>query len=261
MSISAENLPCLSLQDWLTTPQGRYVLRWEQERIKQAVDDVFGFNALQLGMPQCDFLQGNRIAVQARIGDALPVEVLCDLRQLPFAANSIDLIVLPHVLEFHADPHQILREVERVLIAEGQLVIVGFNPLSLWGACRRLRSAGGQGHVFPWNGRYLSVLRLRDWLALLGFEVNRGNFGCYAPPFSQEKWLQRSAFLELAGDRWWGFAGGVYMIRAVKRVLGMRLLQPKWRDRLVARQVLSPITRGVLNPPTSQRNRKPPHEQ
>jgi SAM-dependent methyltransferase len=239
-----------TLQDWLDTPQGRYVLRWEEERIEQAVTDVFGFHALQLGMPQCDFLHGNRIPLRARIGDAAPVEVYCDLRQLPFAANSIDLIVLPHVLEFHEDPHQILREVERVLIAEGQVVIVGFNPLSLWGACRRLRR--GQG--FPWDGRYLSVLRLKDWLALLGFEVNRGNFGCYAPPFKQQKWLQRSAFLELAGDRWWGFAGGVYMIRAVKRVVGMRLLQPSWRDRLAASKALAPITGGAMTPPPTQKN-------
>lgn len=246
MSISAP--PALSLQDWLNTPQGRYVRRWEEERIEQAVTDVFGFNALQFGMPTCDLLAGNRIPLRARIGESAPVEVLCDLRQLPFAANSIDLIVLPHVLEFHDDPHQILREVERVLIAEGQVVIVGFNPLSLWGAYRRLFASND----FPWNGRYLSVLRLRDWLSLLSFEVNRGNFGCYAPPFKQQKWLQRSAFLELAGDRWWGFAGGVYMIRAIKRVASMRLLQPSWRERLASRKALAPITRGAAMPPTSQ---------
>ncbi len=248
MSISAP--AALSLQNWLNTPQGRYVLAWEQERIDQAVADVFGFNALQFGMPNCDFLAGNRIPLRARIGTAAPVEVLCDLRQLPFAANSIDLIVLPHVLEFHDDPHQILREVERVLIAEGQVVIVGFNPLSLWGAYRRLFANAD----FPWNGHYLSVLRLRDWLALLSFEVNRGNFGCYAPPFRQQKWLQRFRFLELAGDRWWGFAGGVYMIRAVKRVASMRLLQPSWRERLASRKALAPITRGSALPPASQKS-------
>jgi ubiquinone/menaquinone biosynthesis C-methylase UbiE len=59
---------------------------------------------------------------------------VCDLRELPFAANSIDLAVMPHVLESHDNPHQILREVERILIPDGQLVITGFNPLSLWGA-------------------------------------------------------------------------------------------------------------------------------
>ena len=81
-----------------------------------------------------------------------------DLRQLPFASASLDLVVLPHVLEFLPDPHQMLREVERVLIPEGQVVIAGFNPLSLWGL-RRYRPAQREG-LFPWNGNYLSVLRL-----------------------------------------------------------------------------------------------------
>ncbi len=213
------------IDEWLESPQGRYVLDWERSRIDAMVSDLFGYNALQLGLPQHDLLAHNRIPLRQTAGESPGVNVLCDLRALPFSANSIDLVVMPHVLEFHEDPHQILREVERILIPDGQLIITGFNPLSLWGARRRLGRHRGE---FPFNGDYLSVLRLKDWLKLLSFDVDRGAFGCYAPPCRQEAWLKRLSFLEAPGDRWWSFAGGVYLLRAVKRVCGMRLILPAW---------------------------------
>jgi SAM-dependent methyltransferase len=236
------SIPCSlsGLDAWLQTPQGRYIMAWERTRVDALLADVFGYNALQLGLPQVDLLSRNRIPLRLMAGESGSVDVLCDLRQLPFSAQSIDLVVLPHALEFHADPHQILREVERVLIPEGQLVIVGFNPLSLWGLQRRL--AHGR-HCFPWNGDYISVLRLKDWLQLLGFEVDRGNFGCYLPPFDQERWLKSAHFMEAAGDRWWSFAGAVYLLRAVKRVHGMRLILPAWKQAQLPRKALAGVTR------------------
>lgn len=226
-------------KEWLATPQGRYVTAWEQDKVDSVVADVFGFNALQLGLPQCDLLRANRIPLRQKAGEAGAVDVLCDLTALPFASHSIDLAILPHVLEFHADPHQILREVERLLIPEGQVIILGFNPLSLWGAHRRLAA---DRTAYPWSGTYLSVSRLKDWLRLLGFEVDRGAFGCYRPPYNQEKWLQRWRFMELAGDRWWGFYGGVYLLRAIKRVRGMRLVGPAWQTPPLTTRVLRPVT-------------------
>jgi SAM-dependent methyltransferase len=229
---------------WLQTPQGRYVMAWEQDRIDAMVADVFGYNALQLGLPEISLLGQNRIPLRQIAGEGGNVDVLCDLRQLPFSAQCIDLIVMPHILEFHSDPHQILREAERVLIPEGQLVIAGFNPFSLWGLRRRLP---GCPEKFPWNGDYISVQRLKDWLQLLGFEVDRGHFGCYAPPCEQESWLKRTHFMEAAGDRWWGFAGGVYLIRAVKRVHGMRLILPSWNQQKIPRKALTAIAQKEIS--------------
>ena len=100
---------------WLASPQGRYVMTWEQEKVAAVVADLFGYHALQLGMPQFNLLAQNRIPLRQIVGNSGPVDVLCDLRELPFAAGSIDLVVMPHALEFHEDPHQILREVERAL--------------------------------------------------------------------------------------------------------------------------------------------------
>ncbi len=227
------------MESWLDSAQGRYVMAWEQARIDAVVADRFGYNALQLGLPQFELLRQNRIPLQQTAGEAGKVNVLCDLRELPFSANSIDLVVMPHVLEFHEDPHQILREVERILIPEGQVVITGFNPLSLWGVRRRLTRRSDR---FPHSGSYISVLRLRDWLQLLSFEVDRGNFGCYAPPCVQERWLKRWRFMEAAGDRWWSFAGGVYLLRAVKRVRGMRLIVPGWNQKKVNAKTFTAVT-------------------
>jgi len=234
------------LDDWLTTPQGRYVLAWEQAKVDALVSDIFGFHGVQLGLPQVDYLRENRIPLRQKAGEWGEVDVRCDLRLLPFASNTLDLVVMPHVLEFLPDPHQMLREVERVLRPEGQVVIVGFNPLSLWGLRRYV--PGEREGLFPWNGAYLSVLRLKDWLALLGFEVDRGNFGCYAPPCEQEKWLHRYRFMEPAGDRWWGFAGGAYLLRAVKRVPGMRIVKPAWKGQKARAKALSPVAQKEVKP-------------
>jgi len=229
------------LEAWLQTPQGRYVMAWERQSIDAQVVDVFGYNALQLGLPQYALLTQNRIPLRQTIADHGRVDVLCDLRQLPFSAHSIDLVVMPHVLEFHRHPHQILREVERILIPEGVLLISGFNPLSLWGARQRLLRR--QGELFPWNGHYLSPLRLKDWLQLLGFEAERPHLGCYAPPCVSEGWLKRWQRLEGVGRRCWNFAGSVYLLRATKRVQGMRLITPKWKHSRPPTEALSVLSK------------------
>jgi SAM-dependent methyltransferase len=231
------------IDDWLDTAQGRYVMAWEQAKVDALVTDLFGYNALQLGLPQYNLLAQNRIPLRQLAGESGHVDVLCNLCELPFAANSIDLVVMPHILEFHDDPHQILREVERILIPDGQLVITGFNPISLWGLRQRITRSK---NTFPANGDYISVLRLKDWLQLLSFEVDRGNFGCYVPPCQQGNWLKRLHFMEAAGDRWWSFAGGVYLLRAVKRIRGMRLILPTWNQKKAPRKALTALTQKEI---------------
>jgi SAM-dependent methyltransferase len=227
-----------TLADWFVTPKGEYVLRWEHAQFDNAVEDVFGFNAVQVGLPGFDLLRQNRIPLRTRVGLDTASDLVADGGALPLATGSVDLVVLPHVLEFSAHPHRILREAARVLMPDGQIVISGFNPLSLWG----LRALGPGRGEFPWCGRFIGLLRLKDWLQLLSFELNGGRFGCYAPPFSQAAWLERSAFMEKAGDRWWPIAGGVYVVRAIKRTVGMRLVMPSWRSQAAPVKALSPVT-------------------
>jgi len=217
-----------TLQEWFTTPLGQYLLEKERAYLDEVTPDIFGFHALQVGMPEVDLLRENRITHKLRVARAGPPDVFAQCHELPFATHSIDLVLLPHVLEFTEEPHAILREVDRVMMPEGRLVIVGFNPWSLWG----LRSSLGPSRdEHPWNGRFLSLLRVKDWLALLGFDVSAGRLIAYAPPFDNERVRRRFAFMEPAGDRWWAVGGAVYMLQAVKRVRGMRLITPAWQEK------------------------------
>ncbi|MGB8516798.1 MAG: methyltransferase domain-containing protein [Gallionella sp.] len=224
-SVSAQ-----SLNEWFTTAQGQYVLRREQAYFDKTVADIFGFNALQLGMNQHEFLRQSRMPLRVRAGDEPDSNVRLCHDELPFANESMDLLLLPHILEFSPHPHQILRDVERVLMPEGNLIISGFNPISLWGLRRKLGSKNG----YPWCGDFIALKRLKDWLALLGFVVVGGRFTAYAPPFHHTATLERCQFMEAAGDRWWAVSGGVYFLHAIKRVPGIRPIQPKWNKQLVS---------------------------
>lgn len=237
-----------SLAEWFNTPQGQYLLAREQGYFDRSVADIFGFNALQVGLPQHDFLRASRMPLRFTAAKEAGAQVLMELEELPFESGSVDLAMLPHVLEFQKHPHQILREIERVLRPEGQLIISGFNPRSLWGARRALGSKTG----YPWCGDFITLSRLKDWLALLGFEVVGGSFACYAPPMISPKWLQRCHFMEPNGDRWWAVCGGVYYLQAVKRVPGMRLIKPQWNKGLVSK--LIPVA-PKLNSEVSQKNK------
>jgi len=243
------------LTEWLKTPPGEYLLAWEREQFDQAVSDIFGYHALQLGFTELDTLRANRMPDQwlaaasllhaANHGTALDASsslpeaaraaLVTDAGALPFAANSLDLLVLPHTLELSQDPHATLREVERVLVPEGRVVISGLNPTSLW-AMRQRRAhfyqRFGRCDLFlPEAGEFIGYWRLRDWLRLLNFEVESGRFGCYRPAFETDKWLSRFEWMDKAGGRWWPIFGAVYFLVAVKRVRGMRLLEPTWKTR------------------------------
>lgn len=242
-----------SLSDWFVSPQGHYVMSREQAFFNHSVTDIFGFNAVQLGLPQYNLLRDSRIPLHIKAGKETGVQVWLESVELPFETGSIDLMLLPHVLEFSPHPHQILREAERVMLPEGSLLISGFNPHSLWG----MRRALGSKKDYPWRGNFISLPRLKDWLALLGFEVSVVRFGCYAPPFNRPGMLKRSHIFEPAGDRWWELGGGIYFLKAIKRVPGMRLIKPNWNGRLV-RKLLPASAR--LNKEVSQYTHHPKHD-
>jgi len=252
----------IGLHDWFESPTGRYLLAWERSQFDLAVADIFGFHALQLGLPELDALGANRmphrwLATQSPTPGAA---FATDFSALPFSANSLDLVVLPHSLELASDPHTTLREVERVLVPEGRVVICGLNPTSIWGLRqRRARSPHrvvSQKLFLPEAGEFIGYWRLRDWLRLLGFEVEVGRFGCYRPAFSSEKWLQRFEWMDRAGARWWPILGGVYFLVAVKRVRGMTLLSPAWK----ASRALATAPVSVANSSTLTRASAPKDE-
>ncbi len=226
---------------WFETPLGKHLLFRERRYFDQAVSDVFGFNAVQVGLPQIDFLRNSRIPLRLTCAVEAPARVRADPMFLPFECQSLDLLLLPHVLEFSDNPHQVLREAERVLRPEGRLVLAGFNPRSLWGLARALQ--GGE-RGYPWNGSFLNISRVKDWMALLGLEVAAGSMCCYRPPINRGNWLRRLRLMEPAGDRWWAMGGGVYFLQAVKRVEGMNIILPQW-TMPVTQRLLSPAAKVV----------------
>ncbi|MCD8504978.1 MAG: class I SAM-dependent methyltransferase [Burkholderiaceae bacterium] len=251
MSINAQT-PIVELQRWFDSPVGRYVHRWEQQRIDDLLVDVFGYRAIQYGLADFNYLAANRMPFKAYAGprkltDAQRLgwqaSLVCQPEEMPFDSDSIDLLVLPHTLETSEDQHMVLREAHRVLMPEGRLVIAGFNPWSLWGLRARLP------WISPWfptgDEGELSPNRLKDWLKLLSFEIDRGHFGCYAPPCRSQEWLDRFDFMDPAGDRWWPIFGATYVVSAVKRVAGMRLITPVWKRKSQRRSARA--TAGVAS--------------
>ena len=228
--------PILGLVRWLDTPAGRYAQAWEQRQFASCVEDAFGYRSVQLGLPELDTLASNRMPLKLIAGDLLPESchawqgmVRCAPEELPFESQGLDLITLPHTLEFADDPHEVLREVERVLIPEGQVLITGLNPWSLWGWHQRRAQRRALGPEL-WPVQSIAPHRLRDWLHLLGFEVQVQRFAGWTPNWTSERWVQRMAWMDTLGQRWCPIVGGVYLLLATKRVPGGHLLPGKaWR--------------------------------
>jgi len=213
---------------WLDTPIGAYLLAQERFVFDDVVSNIFGFNALQLGFLQADLLRNSRIPFALRASEAQG-DFLCETQQLPISSNTMDLVLLPHTLDFSMNPQQTLREVERVLMPEGHVVITGFNPISTWGM-RRFISKRCSSSSALWHAHFLSALRIKDWLNLLGFEIVSTRMSCYKLPVQSATWMQRFDSLDKLGSRCWPMLGGVYCIVAKKRVLGMRIIKPNWKQ-------------------------------
>ncbi|MEG0149005.1 MAG: class I SAM-dependent methyltransferase [Comamonas sp.] len=249
------------MHHWTDTALGHYLLDWEQQRCDEAVADIFGYHAVQLGMPALQGLRANRMpqrwlaldkvgksaaAQAANVAQAtdesaskhVPPALVADATALPFSEASLDLVLMPHTLETSHDPHAALREAARVLVPEGRLVVCGLNTLSLLGLQRRVERSAAH---LPDLSLGLGYWRLRDWLQLLGFEIEAVQFGCYRPATQNARWLARWQFMEKLGHRCWPAFGGVYCIVAVKRVQGMRLISPSWRSKSAPSGVQMPV--------------------
>jgi len=219
-----------SAAEWFEGPLGARVLREEAALAPIALDDVFGFELLQVGAwgPARHLLDGARTQHTTLVAPELePGVTLCaPLDSLPFRSDSIDAIFLPHTLELTDDPYAVLREAERVLCAEGCLMICGFNPFSGWGVRRAFARYVGRSPFPPQNQRMLSERRLRDWVALLGFDVD-SVYG-YLGLMPTKGRAPRTADVPRAA-----WMAGAYLLKARKRVKTMTWVRPRRRPRQV----------------------------
>jgi SAM-dependent methyltransferase len=237
--------PGLAATRWprlLGTAAATHLQLWQAKRVDRLLADVFGYHAVQVGQSATDWLQANRMPHrwQAR-AECDPVggpqgahHLEMDTRAWPWSAASLDLVVLPHTLEWCADPHLCLREVERVLMPEGRLLVAGLQPWRWWSRKAR-RHPEGRAGLQP-----IALGRLRDWLRLLDFEVEQVALGGWTPPLRSAAALQRMAWM----DRWGPHAlpglHGHYLLLATKRVAGVR-----WMPGLRAQAVPSRRLRAV----------------
>jgi SAM-dependent methyltransferase len=225
--------------NWLRSPMGAALLDMEQSWLDQSVGDCFGYHAVQVSPPGLDALRKNRMGLRTRlsfgcgaIDEIDSVEpsseqsiLQCDAQAWPIANESVDLVVLVHALEGVVDPHGLLREAARVLIPEGRLVVVGFNPASLWALHRPLSPV----KFPPIQDRWVAMGRVKDWCQLLTLQVEAGRHGQYRPVLQTETALRRLAWMDDAGARWWPALGAVYSLTAVKRRVGLRVIMPQWQ--------------------------------
>lgn len=202
---------------WFEKGFGRLVALRERRACDRESREVFGFYALQLGQPALDLLRRSPVENRVRVSpDGGEIRARWD--ELPFETETVDFVVAAHALDAAPDPRDVLREIVRVLRPEGRLVIVGFNPFSLMSIRARARGV-------PWAGQWLSLRRVKDWLALLEMTVIGGSFAVFRPPI---RGFKKLAWMEKAGARWWPMAGGVYFVTAVKRRPGMRVIRPSF---------------------------------
>jgi len=160
------------LESWYAREGGNYLLGTTREAVNGILDTAFGYHLLQTGSSRGHALFttspiNHRIYVAQKPGDQ--INLLAQADELPLESDSIDVLIAHHTLDFSDDPHQVLREIQRVLTPQGQLLIIGFNPYSLLGMGARIR---GLRRRSLWH-QYAPVSehRLTDWLHLLGCEV------------------------------------------------------------------------------------------
>lgn len=230
------------LQEWLTSARGQVLLEAESRVAADALDDCFGWQALQLGL----WGEARSLIAQARtrsqavldIVEAPGVDVIARASQLPIASDSMDVVLLAHALEFESDPYALLREADRVLAGEGKLLVLGFAPWSLWG----LRARASRRGFPPGLRRVLPERRLRDWMRLLGYDVLESRHYLYGLPWGE------MASTDHQLRRGWSslWPAGAYLLKARKRLHSLTPLRPRLRESMRSR-VLGGLTEPSVN--------------
>ena len=230
---------------WLRSPLGRYLLAQERALVEQVLEGVFGHQMLQIGRwgDEQGFLCMSRTQRNALV-DAYSNGGPCvhsAPEQLAVATHCVDAVLLPHTLERSAAPHQVLREVDRILVGDGHAIILGLNP----GGPLGLRRLLSRKRFPPHCHGLIRMRRIEDWLKLLGFEIRSSRRFCFAWPMRglQTKHLEN---IESLGGRYWPVIGGAYMVHAQKRVYGMTPIRPAARSRRrMGTGLAEPTTRTV----------------
>jgi len=252
--ISRDDTIARELDEWTQTSLGQKLILQERENLESMLAKLYGPIAVQYGAQNFSrFLQSSNAIhrIHSLHGGNSQEATLSGFllyslpSAMPFDAKSVNLLILPHVLEFSTDPHQVLREAERVLVPEGHLVLICFNPNSLWGIRRSMGHIVKKDLPAPWRGRFFGLSRVKDWLSVLGFEVISGSSLCFVPPVKSPNVRAKLGFLDKAGARWWPMWAAVFILVVCKREIGLTPLAVRWaRRKRIAPGLAEPATRN-----------------
>lgn len=235
----AEQLPYLA--KWFEGQCGQELLKQEKQILDAEMPRYFGYHLLNLSVsPKNRLTEQSPIHKQFSLSpikrNAHPGETLAEFSALPIESDSVDVVLLHHILEFSHNPHQVLKEVNRVLVHRGHVIIVSFNTFSLFGIWKRIGSLFSRSR--HWQHSSLGQHRLTDWFKLLDLEKTRVHHTFYRPPFSSPLLLKRSAFLDYVGKTLRLPLGGVYIIIARKDVCGVTPIKSPW-EKVNAKRIAS----------------------
>ena len=243
----------INMRAWFARTPGRWFQAEERAQLTEVLPNLFGYHLLQLGdlfsrecltttrIPHCVVLD-TWPQDKAPSGER-PRNNICGIPEhLPVATDYLDVVLLPHTLEFTEDPHQILREVDRILIPEGHVVILGFNPWSPWMLWHLVLGWRGKP---PWCGRLIRQGRLKDWLQLLGFDVIKSRHFFFRPPLANKIIMKRLRFFDRIGKRWFPVFGAGYIVVARKRVATLTPIRPRWRPLPISKPELAGSSSGM----------------
>jgi SAM-dependent methyltransferase len=240
-----------ALDDWFSSELGKLLLRRETDMLAARLERLFGYYLLQLSaLADTDLSAASKIRHQFQFATSPDKPgrsgAVAQFEALPLESDSIDVVLLHHVLEFSRHPHRILREAHRVLLPQGHLVLVCINPWSLFGLRTRVL---GSYRNSPWRGHMISARRMMDWLSLLDMRVTDVHQVFHELPIQAPAVLGKLAPLWDHAARHSLPFGGVYVIEARKQRVGITPLKPKWR---VWRPEMVPLGAANSGIPTSK---------
>jgi SAM-dependent methyltransferase len=217
---------------WFFETWGKSILEAEQEVLQKLLSEFYGKHALLVGLPhQASLLHATNMYHHTVLSPIMKsaIQIESAFNELPIHSGSIDLVLLPHSLEYIDNQRQLLAEACRIIKPEGHIVIVGFNPFSLWGLKKSLKKSRA---VPPTTGNFLNVSTLQQWLALADFELVQKTSILFAPPLYSSKRYKKGKVWEWIGSRFFSNCGGVYILIAKAKMIPLTPIRLKWQQQL-----------------------------
>lgn len=223
---------------------GNSLLEAEEQILARLLEKHYGKHAVLIGVPkQAELLKSIHIPYQSLLTSLIPKDNLShciesDFHELPLLTGSIDLVVLPHTLELVDNPRQLLSEACRIIKPEGLIVICGFNPYSTWGVRKLLTKK----RTAPWSGNFMQPYKVKSWLRLADFEMEKQRTALFRPPVKKSAVYQKMHFLETFGSKCLPLFGGVYVLLARAKVIPLTPIRLKWKQQLSSFRLPTTIT-------------------